>query len=154
MQHEGEIPETEVDKAFRWGTWLIGVVLVVGVAGTVAWQFLSVAKDANRTIGDLLTTLRSAGLDVGKSQPLADTAGAKWADTAEIDGQPVNFYRFATEIDKDQGKKLEVIKNSGTIEVDGKQVPARVNGPFVMTGYEGNPREEDLLSAYDGFGTF
>lgn len=154
MQHEGEIPESEVDKAFRWSTWLIGVVILVGVAGTVAWQFLSVAKDANRTIGDLLATLRTAGLEVSEGKPLADTAGAKWAETANINGKPVNFYRFAIEIDKEQIKKLDAIKQSGTIDVDGKALPARINGPFVMTGYEGNPREQDLLSSYDGFGTF
>lgn len=154
MQHEGEIPETEVDKVFRWSTWLVGVVILVGVAGTVAWQFLSVAKDANRTIGDLLATLRTAGLEVSEGKPLPNTAGAKWADTADINGKPVNFYRFAVEVDKDQITKLDAIKQSGNIEVDGKPVSARVNGPFVMTGYEGNPREQDLLSAFDGFGTF
>lgn len=154
MRHEGEARETETDKVFRFSTWGIGILLLVTVAGVVAWQFFSVAKDANRSIDDLLVYFEQGGLSVGKHEALTDKAGAEWAQSAEINDQEVTIYRFAPEASDQQAARLKDVQQSGTIEVDGKSVPAKVNGPFVLTGYEGNPREQDLLEAFRGFGTF
>jgi hypothetical protein len=154
MRHEGEARENAIDKAFRWSNYGIGVLLLVTVAGVVAWQFFSVAKDANRSIDDLLAYFQEGGLQVGSHESLADKAGATWAERADINGQEVNIYRFAPEISDEQKARLKTVQRAGAIEVDGEAVPAKTNGPFVLTGYEGNPREEDLLTAFNGFGTF
>ena len=154
VRYEGEVPETQVDKAFRWSTWGIGLLLLGTVAGVVAWQFFAVAQDANRSIPDLLVYFEQGGLAVGPHQPLADKAGAEWAERVEINGGEVKIFRFAPAAKAEQKKRLQEISEGGTIELDGKPVAARVNGPFVLVGYEGNPREEDLLKAFTGFGTF
>ena len=92
LMHEREAPpETEIDKVFRWSTAGIGVLLLTVVAIVVAMQFWSVAEDANRSIDQLLVYFEQGGMKVGESEPLADTSGAEWAQSALINSQKVRI---------------------------------------------------------------
>ena len=155
LRHEREAPpETEIDKVFRWSTAGIGILLLATVAIVVALQFLSVAEDSNRSIDQMLAYFEQGGMKVAETHPLTDTAGAQWAQSAQINGQTVRIYRFAPDISAEQKQRLESVKSAGKIQIDGKAVPAKINGPFVLTGYEENSRKDDLLTAFSGFGAF
>lgn len=151
-KHEGEFPETSVDKVFRLSTFWVGMLILVTVTGTVAWQFWSVAQDVNRSIDELFVYFEEGGLKIEESGPLSNKAGAEWAQRARINGKYVQVYQFAPDTREEQKTRLQAVHEAGAIEVDGKTVPAKVNGAFVLTGFEDNPRKEDILNAFAGFG--
>lgn len=138
---------------FRIITWLLGALLLLAIIAIVAMQFGDVEAREDRTVADLLSQWRGAGLSVGPPGDLPDKQGAVVAVQAEVDDDPVNIYQFDPD-DPAQFRRLEQIRADHALVEQGKKTPALVNGPFVLTDFGGHKNQEILVKTFQGFGTF
>ena len=143
---------TSTQKSFRVVTWLLGLVVLVGVIYAVAQQLGSVEQREDRTIEKLMGEWKRSGLPTGLILP-ADKMGAMDAAECDIDGNSVLVYQFDP-FDPAQVKTLDKIKAEGSIMHDGQKTPIIVNGPFVLAGYENHPDKAEIIEAFKNFGTF
>jgi len=151
MTHAAEVQDRS--GMFRRMTWLLGAAIFVIIGIVVFRQLGMVEHQEERTIDKLLAQFEAAGLRVGKLTPLTNSAGAMRAVEAAVQGSPVRIYHFNVS-DPRQREALKQIQEHQAIDADGKPEPALVNGPFVMTGYEGNASEAELQTLFKAFGTF
>jgi hypothetical protein len=138
---------------FRIATWFVGVALLAALIVIVAGEFGEVEQNEDVSIEGLLEQMRTAGLPVGKVAPLADSLGAARAVEVQVAGSPVHLYHFNA-LDPTQFATLEKIRTRHSVDEAGGTVPALANGSFVLTRYEKNPQQEDLVNNFKGFGTF
>jgi hypothetical protein len=139
---------------FRFATWAIGIILMAVLVYVILWQNYFVATKTNPTLEDLIGSFSRGGLSVDSVRDLPLRSGARTAKQVVIDGHPINFYHFAVNADREQQRLLDEVERTGTLKVDGRDVPAKVHGPFVMTNWEGAPRRETIYRFYLGFGGF
>lgn len=66
----------------------------------------------------------------------------------DVDGKPVWVIYFDAG-NESQIRAEKAIRESKTVEIDGKPQPAKVHGPLVLTGYDDHPDKDKLLDALE-----
>ena len=67
-----------------------------------------------------------------------------------VSGREVFLYQYDLSIKK-QKKKLDQIRRSGHLYINGIEFKAVVNGCFVMIAHETNIKRKELLTAFENF---
>jgi hypothetical protein len=137
--------------AFRWATWALGLLLLVVVALVVFKQLGFVASQQHRTIEELVAHFRSAGLATGPLQEMQDDLGAARRARVEVAGQTVDILVFDMD-DVGQAARLDQIRQTGSLRIDGAQQPILVNGNFLLAGYADHPQLSLVTRSFHGFG--
>jgi uncharacterized protein YecT (DUF1311 family) len=105
-----------------------------------------------RTIDGLIEHFKQSGLMVtGKSGKSAEMLGASEGAGIEIFGKGVEVYRY--DVAKEAQKlTLEKIAKEKSITFFSIVAPAKLNGGFVMIGYDEHPEKEKILKAFESWG--
>ena len=67
-----------------------------------------------------------------------------------VEGREVFIYQYDPKLKKQQ-QKLDQIRKSGKLYINGIAFKAAVNGCFVMIEYETNIKKKELLTAFEKF---
>ena len=104
-----------------------------------------------RTIDGLIEHFKQSDLIVtGKSGKSAEMIGASEGAGIEIFGKDIEVYRY--DVAKEAQKlTLEKIAKEKSITVFSIVAPAKLNGGFVMIGYDEHPEKEKILKAFESW---
>lgn len=108
-------------------------------------------KNNDKTITDLVEHFKKCGIQI------EDIGGVIWqAIHAEdgvkikIAGKGIGVYKFNLE-KKKQLEKIEKIDSKGYVYIIGNKYPAKINGSFIMIGFQNNPKKKEIIEAFDSF---
>lgn len=142
--------EQRSSSVFRIATWTLGVLLVIVIAGVVISQFTSVFSQQHGRIEELIAHLRRGGLTVRSVEEMDETLGAQRRVRLSVDAQMFEILQFDMS-NVEQAARLDQIRQSGTMEIDGSPQPVEVNGNFVLAGYADHPDRDRLARTFHGF---
>lgn len=139
--------------AYKIVTVGMGIIILVFMVYVVVQQWQAGAE--------LAMPVRSFADYLHKHQITAATPKEVARDTAppaskvyelEIDGRPIWLCYFNPD-DPQQREALGQIKQSGTLKVNGREMPVKVRDPVVLAGYDGSKQEAEILRAFDDYET-
>jgi hypothetical protein len=144
-------PLPQPSRGYRFATIGFGILLtalmVLFIVKQVKWTFQIV-----QPVEAYANYLNHHGAKTGDVQApthaVQSTPGQSYE--LDVDGKPVWITYFDTG-NEVQIRAEKAIRESKTVEVDGKPLAAKVHGSLVLTGYEGHPDEAKLLDALDNF---
>ena len=110
----------------------------------------SIKDNSDRTLQELVShmTAQVGGTVDGK----VFTPPVKAADgvSIRVEGREIFLYQYDLTLKK-QRNKLEQIRKSGMLYINGIPFKAAVNGCFVMIEHETNIKKKELLHAFENF---
>ena len=130
-----------------WNGFLAAAVFTVLLLGVSCSSFKDNSDRSLQELANHMITQVGGTLD-GRVFPVP----VKAADgiCIRVEGREVFIYQYDPKLKK-QKVKLDQIRNSGKLYINGIAFKAAVNGCFVMIEHETNIKKKELLSAFEKF---
>ena len=127
--------------------FLIGTVFAVLLLNVSCAGFKDNSDRSLQELANHIITQVGGTLD-GKVFPVP----VKAADgiSIRVEGREVFFYQYDPKLKK-QKHKLDQVRESGKLYINGIAFKAAVNGCFVMIEHETNIKKKELLTAFEKF---
>ncbi|HOK04055.1 MAG TPA: hypothetical protein P5270_07865 [Victivallales bacterium] len=130
---------------------ILKVFTIIVIFFVFFFSSCSTVHNEHKTIVDIITYFDDSGLKAEKIYPaLAEMIKASEGAVLVLDGVRFEVYKY--DISKpEQRQKLEKIRESGEINILGIKHKVIVNGVFMLLNYQGHPREQEIIRAFENF---
>ena len=136
----------KISKMMNFFAAAAGCVLLLLSTASCAWD----KDNSDRSLPELAAhmTSRVGGTVEGKVFPVP--VKALDGISIRVEGREVFLYQYDPKLKK-QKHKLDQIRKSKMLYINGIPFKAAVNGCFVMIEHETNIKKKELLSAFESF---
>ena len=106
--------------------------------------------NSDRTLQELVNHMASSAGGVYSGKVFVPPVKAIDGVSMTVEGRDVFFYKYDLSLKK-QRHKLDQIRKSKLLYINGIAFPAQINGCFVMIAHDTNLKKKELISAFESF---
>lgn len=106
--------------------------------------------NSERTLPELVNHMAARAGGVYSGKVFVPPVKAIDGVSMTVEGRDVFFYKYDLSLKK-QRHKLDQIKKSKLLYINGIPFPACINGCFVMIAHDTNLKKKELISAFESF---
>lgn len=131
----------------------MGMIFLAAMLGIVVWQYRQ-GYELEKPVRNFADYLHQQHITTATPIEVArDTAPpASKIYKIDVDGQTLWLCYFNPD-DPKQREALGDIQRSGTLTVNGQEMPAKVRGVVVLAGYDGSRKKAEILRAFADYET-
>ncbi len=148
----GRLPQSS--RTYKVITVGLGVIFFLAMLYAVVFQWWLAAVELETPVRNFADYLHKHHIASGNPREVAQSVAppASKVYEMEVAGQPIWLCYFNPD-DPRQKEALGQIRQSGTLSVNGKELPAKIREIVVLAGYDGSKQEAEILRAFANYET-
>jgi len=148
----GRLPRSS--RTYKIVTISLGVIFFATMLYLVIFEWWLAAVQLEAPVRNFADYLHRHHISSGDPREVAKSVAppASKVYKMEVDGKPIWLCYFNPD-DPRQREALGQIRQSGTLSIDGQELPAKIREIVVLAGYDGSKKEAELLQAFADYET-